>query len=488
MRSAEKPLTCRDLLTRASSGVGEPSNTSSATMVLRPETIYHSQMPSKILGAQRSSQDDAKPRSLQEKDQKQDLMVLPPPSTATSLPQRWNHPRSNISKVVACNWSFIVMGANDAAYGALIHYIERYYGLTYLIVSLIFLSPFVGYTLSALMNNWLHLRIGQRGIAAISSGCHLVAYLIMALHPPYPVIVVAFMVAGYGNGLADAAWNAYFSSMANANELLGFLHGFYGFGAVLSPLIATSMITKLETPWYAFYYLMIGMASMEVICVVTCFKNATAAEYKASLAEHADAAGGGIRGALVKMPAARVTWVCALFLLCYAGTEVSLGGWIVVFMIQVRGGEEFSSGMTATGFWLGLALGRIFLGFITPRIGERLAMLIYLPLAVGLQLLFWLVPQFIVSAVAVGLQGFFLGPLFPVVVVAMSKLLPRHLQVSAIGFAAAFGGGGKAILPFAVGALAQAKGVQVLQPIVLAFLAVLIILWLCLPKFDKKKV
>ena len=73
------------------------------------------------------------------------------------------------------------------------------------------------------------------------------------------------------------------------------------------------------------------------------------------------------------MPAARVTWVCALFLLCYVGTEVSLGGWIVVFMIQIRGGEEFSSGMTATGFWLGLAIGRVILGFVTPRIGEKLA-------------------------------------------------------------------------------------------------------------------
>jgi fucose permease len=135
--------------------------------------------------------------------------------------------------------------------------IEKYYGLTYLIVSLIFLSPFVGYTLSAFMNNWLHLTIGQRGVAAISSSCHLIAYLIMALHPPYPVVVIAFMIAGYGNGLADAAWNAYLGGMANANELLGVLHGLYGVGAVLSPLIATSMVTKAGTPWYAFYYLMV---------------------------------------------------------------------------------------------------------------------------------------------------------------------------------------------------------------------------------------
>lgn len=105
----------------------------------------------------------------------------------------------------------------------------------------------------------------------------------------------------------------------------------------------------------------------------------------------------------------------------------------------------------------------------------------------GLELLFWLVPQFVVSAVAVSLQGFFLGPLFPAAIVAMSKLLPRHLHVGAIGFAAAFGGSGAAILPFAVGAIAQTKGVQVLQPIILALLGVITLLWLGLPRFSSRK-
>lgn len=105
----------------------------------------------------------------------------------------------------------------------------------------------------------------------------------------------------------------------------------------------------------------------------------------------------------------------------------------------------------------------------------------------ALELVFWLVPQFYVSAVAIAFQGFFLGPLFPAVIVAATKLLPRHLHVSAIGFAAAVGGSGAAVLPFAVGAIAQSKGVQVLQPIVLAFLAAILGLWLCLPRLQRKE-
>ena len=87
-----------------------------------------------------------------------------------------------------------------------------------------------------------------------------------------------------------------------------------------------------------------------------------------------------MREALATMPSARVTWLCALFLLGYVGAEVALGGWIVTFMIRVRHGARFASGMTATGFWLGLTVGRVILGFVTPKIGEKLA------ISVGLHL------------------------------------------------------------------------------------------------------
>lgn len=117
----------------------------------------------------------------------------------------------------------------------------------------------------------------------------------------------------------------------------------------------------------------------------------------------------------------------------------------MTFMMRVRGGNPFASGITATGFWLGITLGRVSLGFLTPRLGERLAVCIYLVLGLGFELVFWLVPNFVISAIAVAVLGFFLGPIYPVAIVAMAKLLPKHLHVGAVGFCSAFGGGGAAV-------------------------------------------
>lgn len=300
--------------------------------------------------------------------------TLPSPTTApTEVLQAWNRPRVNVYRVCATFWSFVVMGLNDATYGAIIPYLEEYYDLTYTVVALVFLSPLIGYNIAALTNNVVHMKFGQRGVAIIGPVCHLLAYIINCLHPPYPVLVLSFMLAGMGNGIEDAAWNSWIGAMANPNEILGFLHGFYGVGGTISPLIATTLITKVGVPWYYWYYVMIGCAAIEVATSVHAFWSCTGAVFREEHPRTTDAGGSRLKEAILKKPAARVTWLAALFLLGYVGIEVGLGGWIVVFMIRVRDGDRFASGMTATGFWLGLTLGRFILGFVTPRIGEKVA-------------------------------------------------------------------------------------------------------------------
>ena len=126
-------------------------------------------------------------------------------------------------------------------------------------MSLVFLSPFVGYVLAAVFNNILHRRIGQRGIGITCGLCHIIAYIIIALHPPYPVLVVAYAIAGFANGISDAAWNAWIGNFDRANETLGFLHSCYGIGGVISPLIATNLIAKANLGWYTLYYVMVGL-------------------------------------------------------------------------------------------------------------------------------------------------------------------------------------------------------------------------------------
>ncbi|KAF8456936.1 major facilitator superfamily domain-containing protein [Terfezia claveryi] len=402
-----------------------------------------------------------------------------PPAGAVAVPARqtWNNPSINKWRILAAFYSFTILGMNDSAYGALIPYLETYYTINFTAVSLIFLTPSLGYIAAAFVNDKLHNIIGRRGVGITAFFCHMASYIIMAMHPPYPALVFGMCFVGFGSGAIDAAWNSYIGCMDKSNEILGLLHGMYGLGAILSPIIATSMVTH-GYQWYEFYYLMIGLAFLAVVFSGTAFWAENADVYR-FVNGSTGKQGGRTRESMKN----KVTWFIAFFLWLYIGTEVSLGGWIVTFMIRVSNGSLFGSGMVSAGFWIGLTVGRFTLGWVTGRFGEKLMVSIYLLLAIALELIFWLVPQFYVSAVSVALLGYFIGPLFPSAIVVQTRLLPQRLHVSAVGFATAVGGSGAAIFPFVVGAVASKTGVQSLHPIILGLLVAQLGVWvLFLPK------
>lgn len=303
--------------------------------------------------------------------------------------------------------AFFNLGLHDAAYGPIIPSLEKYYDLNYTTVSLIFLAPFPGYIMAALTTDRLHLRFGARGVAGIASAARISAYIALSCHPPWAVIVVLLAFCGWGNGLLDAAWNAWVGALDRPNELLGCLHAIYGLGAALAPIIASTMINKNGLQFYHFYYIPLGLATLELGTGVGAFWAEDAPTFRKKNASEVSADGGRTRAALKS----RVTWTIAIFLLIYVGAEVSLSGWVVTFMVRHRNAEPFPSAMTATGFWLGITAGRLVLGFVTERLGERWTTIAYLAIGMGLELIFWLVPKFIVSAVAVALLGFFFGPM-----------------------------------------------------------------------------
>ncbi|PKX96312.1 putative MFS transporter [Aspergillus novofumigatus IBT 16806] len=390
-------------------------------------------------------------------------------------PEKWNEPRTNVWRILATFYSFIVVGANDGAYG-----LGKYYDADYTTVSLVFLSPFMGYAIAALGNNWIHDRFGQRGIALIGAGLHIISYLATTTHPPYPVLIAVFIISGLGNGIVDASWNAWIGAMHNSSQLMGILHAFYGLGAALAPLTATYLITDRGWKWYEFYYAMAIAAGIEFLTSVAAFWSSTGSGSKdpdactdgtlssdssANLASSAPPRKPTLES--LRMPS---TWVISLFLFVYVGAEVTIGGWVFTFLVDLRNMPLSTAGFVSFSYWGGLTVGRVCLGFLTPYFNnQRLAVLLYLGCCIFLHLTFCVVDDLRLLVVSVTLLGFFLGPLYPEAVIAQAKLLPKSLHVAAVGFACALGSAG-------------GYGIKVLQPIVLAMLVLCLVLWLVLPE------
>ena len=145
-------------------------------------------------------------------------------------------------------------------------------------------------------------------------------------------------------------------------------------------------------------------------------------------------------------------------------------------------------GYTATGFWLGITVGRIMMGHIpTGNLGQKRMVYIYLTLAFIFYLLFWLIPSLVASSVAIAVVGICLGPVYPCTMNVLSKLVgDRELLVAVVGIVGGVGNAGGAIAPFTTGLLAQRKGVSVLQPVILSLVAGTIGTWWFLPNTPQR--
>ncbi len=110
-------------------------------------------------------------------------------SPAAISPQPSN--RANLIREIACHVNLIIAGWGDASSGPLIPYIQAYYGLSYEVVSLLFVGAMVGSVAGALSNGHLAVQFGMGRVITIGAVIQGVGYcfLIPAFNfPSFPVV------------------------------------------------------------------------------------------------------------------------------------------------------------------------------------------------------------------------------------------------------------------------------------------------------------
>lgn len=85
------------------------------------------------------------------------------------------------------------------------------------------------------------------------------------------------------------------------------------------------------------------------------------------------------------------------------------------YLVDVRDGNLATMGYVPAGSYGGMCLGRLLLAEPTHRFGEKRMLLLYATICLAMQLIFWLVPNIISSAISFSIMGFFFGPFFAAV-------------------------------------------------------------------------
>jgi fucose permease len=162
----------------------------------------------------------------------------------------------------------------------------------------------------------------------------------------------------------------------------------------------------------------------------------------------------------------------------YVGIEASVGDWGFSYLVQARGLTESLAGYAVSGYWLGLTLGRFLISPIATRAGVTAVGMMYACLVgvTAAATLAWLSPT-VLTCVALGLLGFFLGPVYPTTMAMTPELTDAALVPNAIGVMNAASVVGGSALPWLAGTIAQSTGMRVLLPFALALALIQVVVW-----------
>ncbi|CDO92356.1 unnamed protein product [Kluyveromyces dobzhanskii CBS 2104] len=410
----------------------------------------------------------------------------------------WRDPPMNKFRIIACCvWTF-TSGMSDAAPGALLPKMEEHYGISYSIVSMIWMSCAVGYIIIALTSELLVKVIPKNLLKTLGVGFQIVTYALISANTSFPVVCVAFFFNGMGLALGLTQFNVFLSSFSNASTCLAFMHGFYGVGALVAPLIAQSMLNQ-GFKWSQYYFILLGLTIFNFFNIFWSYKNTSKdlAEFEKADAhrmEMEQLQAQQAKGASYKQTSPFLdsirdyrTWLICAFVFFYQGGEVSLGGWMVTFLLEERHGNVNSTGYIAAGYWGGLTLGRFCLTTLLYKKlgGRRSIVLLTLNISI-LLLLAWLVPNFYVSAVCTTFSGLFIGPIYPLMIALVShpKILPSKILNQSLLIMTSIGSSGGAVVPLIVGLISDRTGTWVLFPIVFGLFLLMILSWLLLPNVE----
>lgn len=424
-------------------------------------------------------------------------------------------PRNKWRIVAACMWA-LSCGISDAAPGALLPHIEKTYNINYTVVSLMWMLNAVGFILVAILSSKVQEWFGKHKSVPFGCFCSIIMLSMVSSGGPFPLVVCGFFFGGIGLAVVLAQLNIFLSRLDKSSKYLGFFHGCYGFGATISPLYSTAMVNN-GIKWNYTYLIALGLMVVNLLNTYFAYMGADEdlsqwdhdEETKNLIEKSAGETEEGVglqdlgthittvrdqesafdadKKSVMKLALQnKITWLISIFVLVYQGGEVSLGGWIVSYLLDYRNVSN-SYGYVLSGFFGGLTIGRLALTrSLHKAFGARKTIIVLSLLSIVFVILAWVVPSSIGVGVFVSLAGVTIGPTYPLMITVVSVILPRKIQVVSLTIMTAFGSSGGALFPFLTGLVAELVGTFVVLPIFIGCYSVVLATWLMLPNVEQK--
>lgn len=315
--------------------------------------------------------------------------------------------------------------------------------------------------LSSFLSPFFIRRFRTNTILIFSTFLIVLALTGFTIAPNWVVLLLFCIPMGLGAGTVDASLNNYASKNFDARNL-NWLHASWGIGATIGPMIMTFALTF--NSWRFGYILISCLLFMFYLTFIFTKKLWREEKYEKTKEETKTI---NFKEILKLKPI-----LSMLFFFLYAALEVGVGLWGATVLIESRNFSPLASGSLITAYWASLTAGRFLTGAIANKF--KTDNIITTGLVLGLVgMCLFLIPNFILNAIALMIFGLGISGLFPCMMSVGSKRFGDAFDILC-GFQVGFASIGVCTLPSLIGVIINKTNLEFL-PLIVIFITILML-------------
>ena len=279
-----------------------------------------------------------------------------------------------------------------------------------------------------------------------------------AIAPIWIALLLAAFIASIGKGTIDAGMNIFVASNYGASQM-NWLHACWGIGLTFAPGLVTFLVLDLEAGWQLGYVIMGGVILLLGLSILI-----TRPLWKLKKTKRSSRAEDvGSKAPLRETLGRPIVWISLLYFFLYGGIEIGTGQLANTLFVEARGIPQETSSAWVSAYWGSFTIGRMLMGLLALRLGNRVLLNISFALmVVGALLLFANVAEFS-SFVGLLALGFGLAAQFPILILQTPRRVGAEHASNAIGFQVGCAGLGGAALSGVAGVFAEKYAIELIS-------------------------
>ena len=271
----------------------------------------------------------------------------------------------SILLLVVIYMSFISLGLPDSMLGAAWPMIYPTIGADVSMAGFISMTACIGTVISSLSFSRIARRFSTRVITAVSIFVTSFALFLMSKATSIYMMLPISLLLGLGGGCVDSALNNYVS-LHYSTGAMSFLHGFWGVGTTIGPILLGILI-PLGYTWRTGYVSLSAIQGVILFLSILAFPlwKIKEKEYKEEGVSEDD-----IKVVSTKEAIKRNGAIFALLgFFAYCALENTIMVWNATYMVSGGLLESKAASFSSLFFW-GMTIGRIMTGFVADKFGD----------------------------------------------------------------------------------------------------------------------